>query len=233
MRVWKTALIGAALVCFVFSSASYAHPGRTDARGGHTCRTNCEKWGLEYGEYHYHNGSSSSSSKSSSKSSAPKQSSAPAPATSTPAAPAVPKGAVKVAKPSFAVYIHDQQIPNASVKYPVIEYKDITYFPMTWNYAQALGLELQWDAATGLAIGTTDSEPAKLQLDTGASADSSYATMPTFPIRVNGVQIDNANEPYPVLVYNDITYFPMTWHFAVEELGLTIKFENDAFYISK
>lgn len=38
-----------------------AHPGRTDANGGHTCRTNCEKWGLEYGEYHYHNGGTRSS----------------------------------------------------------------------------------------------------------------------------------------------------------------------------
>lgn len=33
----------------------YAHPGRTDSSGGHTCRTNCGSWGLEYGEYHYHN----------------------------------------------------------------------------------------------------------------------------------------------------------------------------------
>ncbi|GGH17474.1 MBL fold metallo-hydrolase [Paenibacillus segetis] len=32
-----------------------AHPGRTDANGGHTCRTNCAKWGLKTGEYHYHN----------------------------------------------------------------------------------------------------------------------------------------------------------------------------------
>ncbi|MGM0710417.1 YHYH domain-containing protein [Brevibacillus parabrevis] len=38
-----------------------AHPGRTDANGGHTCRTNCEKWGLKYGEYHYHNKGSQSS----------------------------------------------------------------------------------------------------------------------------------------------------------------------------
>ena len=42
--------------------AVFAHPGRTDANGGHTCRTNCEKWGLQYGQYHYHNGGSSSSS---------------------------------------------------------------------------------------------------------------------------------------------------------------------------
>lgn len=37
-----------------FTSSAYAHPGKTDANGGHTCRTNCEKWGLKSGEYHYH-----------------------------------------------------------------------------------------------------------------------------------------------------------------------------------
>lgn len=37
-----------------------AHPGRTDSSGCHTCRTNCERWGLSYGEYHCHNGGSSS-----------------------------------------------------------------------------------------------------------------------------------------------------------------------------
>src|SRR3712207_1686130 len=38
-----------------FVSSVDAHPGRTDANGGHTCRTNCESWGLGYGEYHSHN----------------------------------------------------------------------------------------------------------------------------------------------------------------------------------
>lgn len=36
-------------------SLSFAHPGDTDTFGGHTCHTNCEDWGLNYGEYHYHN----------------------------------------------------------------------------------------------------------------------------------------------------------------------------------
>jgi predicted DNA-binding protein YlxM (UPF0122 family) len=49
-------LVTAVSLLFVGTSATYAHPGRTDANGGHTCRTNCEKWGLDYGEYHYHNG---------------------------------------------------------------------------------------------------------------------------------------------------------------------------------
>ena len=32
----------------------YAHPGRTDSYGCHTCRTNCASLGLSYGEYHCH-----------------------------------------------------------------------------------------------------------------------------------------------------------------------------------
>lgn len=53
--------------CFMLflPSVSDAHPGRTDSNGGHTCRTNCEKWGLEYGEYHYHNDGDTSNSGSS------------------------------------------------------------------------------------------------------------------------------------------------------------------------
>lgn len=42
-----------------------AHPGRTDANGCHTCRTNCAKWGLATGQYHCHNGGSKSSSSNS------------------------------------------------------------------------------------------------------------------------------------------------------------------------
>lgn len=39
-----------------------AHPGRTDSNGCHTCRTNCAKWGLRYGQYHCHNKKSNNSS---------------------------------------------------------------------------------------------------------------------------------------------------------------------------
>lgn len=45
-----------------------AHPGRTDANGCHTCKSNCAKYGLKDGEYHCHNGGSSSSSSDASRS---------------------------------------------------------------------------------------------------------------------------------------------------------------------
>jgi len=50
----RSSLVFLAFV-LLFPFSVSAHPGRTDAKGGHTCRTNCGKWGLNYGEYHYHN----------------------------------------------------------------------------------------------------------------------------------------------------------------------------------
>jgi hypothetical protein len=44
------------LSLFLFTGSASAHPGRTDSSGGHTCRTNCESWGLDHGEYHSHGG---------------------------------------------------------------------------------------------------------------------------------------------------------------------------------
>ncbi|MEK4749313.1 YHYH domain-containing protein [Niallia sp. FSL W8-0177] len=68
MRKYIIILLGFSILGFMVLNLSIttveAHPGRTDANGGHTCRTNCEKWGLSYGEYHYHNGGSSDSTSS-------------------------------------------------------------------------------------------------------------------------------------------------------------------------
>jgi micrococcal nuclease len=53
--IGASALIGLALS----SMPIQGHPGRTNASGCHTCRTNCAKWGLSTGEYHCHGGGSS------------------------------------------------------------------------------------------------------------------------------------------------------------------------------
>jgi hypothetical protein len=46
------------IILILVPTLASAHPGRTDSNGGHYCRTNCAKWGLKTGEYHYHNGGS-------------------------------------------------------------------------------------------------------------------------------------------------------------------------------
>jgi hypothetical protein len=42
------------ILFFGIPTLTFAHPGRTDSSGCHTCRTNCPSWGLSYGEYHCH-----------------------------------------------------------------------------------------------------------------------------------------------------------------------------------
>src|SRR5918992_1394381 len=68
-------LIALLLSFFVLTPSTplpaHAHPGRTDSSGGHTCRTNCESWGLGYGEYHSHGGGSASGGSTESTNTAP------------------------------------------------------------------------------------------------------------------------------------------------------------------
>ncbi len=45
-----------------------------------------------------------------------------------------------------------------------------------------------------------------------ALAKEMTAVLPDFDITLNGVTVDNQNRQYPFLVFNDITYFPMTYY---------------------
>lgn len=88
-----------------------AHPGRTDSSGGHTCRTNCAKWGLENGEYHYHNGGGSKPAPAATKKPAVKATTKPtAKPTSKPAATPAPAALalpMKQAAGTLQVYYFD------------------------------------------------------------------------------------------------------------------------------
>lgn len=51
----KTVLL-ISLLGVLLSPFAYAHPGGTYPDGSHHCWTNCDSWGEEYGELHYHGG---------------------------------------------------------------------------------------------------------------------------------------------------------------------------------
>ena len=133
---------------------------------------------------------------------------------------------VRVTLPAFKVTLNDEVINNTFSEYPLIVYKDITYFPMTYYDARWLGVTTGWSQESGLSV-SSERDPLKL---TGmpeyraytrktANASSYTASIASFPITVNGKTIDNASEEYPLLVFRDITYFPMTWRFCLEEFG--------------
>lgn len=127
---------------------------------------------------------------------------------------------VSVTLPKFSVYLNNHKVDNQYREYPLLVYKDMTYFPMTWYDCRLLGLETEWSPEDGLKIDegnvTSSYEPYKAKYKNG---NSHTATIPSFKITVNGTAIDNGKEEYPLLNFKNVTYFPLTWKFAHDAFG--------------
>lgn len=124
------------------STVASAHPGRTDARGGHHCWTNCERWGLSYGEYHYHNGGGGSSTKSSSSKPTTRASSKPQPK------PQPKPKAPTYAKSDIKVYVNGNLVKFGS--HPLL-YHNTNLVPLR-EIAEGMGAKVNWNKEAG-AIG--------------------------------------------------------------------------------
>ena len=133
---------------------------------------------------------------------------------------------ITVRLPNFNITVNGVQVDNTCSKYPFIVYNDVTYFPMTYNGCRFLGLENYWNGnAAGLTVDATGITAAYLPYQTSSKNGTRYkASIPAFPIKVNGKAIDNSKEEYPLISFRNITYFPLTWEFAVKEFGWDYSF---------
>ena len=138
---------------------------------------------------------------------------------------------VTVTLPTFAVTLNDTKIDSAHSEYPLIVYRDITYFPMTYHASRFLHLKSNWyqtEPKGTLFVGYSDASE-DTWTDTPATSKNTVtakATVADYQIAVNTVDkgkcLDNSAEPYPLLNFRGVTYFPLTWRFAVEEFGWSI-----------
>ena len=120
----------------------------------------------------------------------------------------------------FDIYVNDTKILTEESQYPALIYNNITYFPLTYDYLSALGLSLKFSGSEGLSIKRKEPMKALNQKFLGSNnklGSKEKAGIADFKISVNGNQVDNSNEVHPILIYKNITYFPMTWRFAVDE----------------
>lgn len=141
--------------------------------------------------------------------------------------------AVNVALPAFTVTLNGIQADPVQSQYPFLVYKDITYVPMTYHDARLLGLETKWTAKEGLVI----NKASVFDAQTAASAYKPYtagskngstyqATVVEGAVSVQGKAIDNSKEEYPLLLFRDVTYFPLTWRFAHDTFGWQYTFDS-------
>ena len=136
-------------------------------------------------------------------------------------------GTVRVTLPSFPVTLGGLTLSADYSRYPPLVYRGITYLPMTYCDGRLLGLRTDWTAEAGLDIGKNE-EPFYeyvREVQSVRNAKDQTAQIAAGKIRVNGKVIDNEREPYPLLLFRDVTYFPLTWRFAVEEFGWDYTFD--------
>ena len=143
------------------------------------------------------------------------------------ASPALAKGE-RILIPDYKCIINNSDVYYKDSLYPLISYKDITYFPMTYDYCRALNLVSSW-TGDELYIAFKPSGGELPIYETAKNSKYNSAVIPTYPIYINGKQIDNAKEEYPLLNFRGVTYFPMTWHYATEEFNWTTSWANRTF----
>lgn len=128
-------------------------------------------------------------------------------------------GNVTVSLPAFPVVLDGIQLNNAHLKYPLLTYKDITYIPMTWSISQVTALQLNWSMENGLSVNLGVPLGVKPELETREAFryDRYSAHVVEFPVSVNQETVNNTEQQYPLLEFQDITYFPLTWDYAVNK----------------
>jgi len=134
--------------------------------------------------------------------------------------------------PAHKVTFNEQVVDSTARQYPVLEFRGITYFPMTYDDCRFLGVTTNWDDnAKKLTIKKEPVENAVYNEYSWFNNQEKFVYAENvegifgdvknynFDIEVNGKEVINENEEYPLLLFRNVTYIPLTWRFAVEEFG--------------
>ncbi len=130
--------------------------------------------------------------------------------------------------PACSVTLSGQSVDNSYRQYPLLQYKDIVYFPMTYHDCRFLGVSTDWNGNTNtLTISKENISGAYRNYNwEWKNSKSNKIDICKFNIVVNGKVIDNSNEKYPLVTFRDVTYFPLTWRFAVDEFGWEYSYDD-------
>lgn len=125
---------------------------------------------------------------------------------------------VNVIIPEYPVVINGTRVNNVHREYPFIWYNGITYFPMTYHDCSYLGLYNEYSTKNGnvITLSENDGEYYDYYSSTGYTSKNLKATVAEGKIKVNGTTVRNKYEEYPILNFNDVLYFPLTWDWCME-----------------
>ena len=89
-----------------------------------------------------------------------------------------------------------------------------------------MGVSADWNNGSKTLDITAGGARTAYAAETGKKQSGSVSvTLPSYKISVNGAQINNKEEKYPIFNYNGITYFPLTWAYAVDSFGWSYQWD--------
>ncbi len=136
---------------------------------------------------------------------------------------------VDVELPEFPVEFNGIDMNPLYSQYPLFIYKGVTYLPITYNLTRSFGLNCSYSNSDGLKITETKNTGGiKDYLISERNPNQLKAFKASFVIEVNGIIVDNHKEEYPILTYNNITYFPLTWRWVNDEFGWDLTFSKES-----
>ncbi len=109
-------------------------------------------------------------------------------------------------------------------EYPMIAYKGITYFPLTYYNCNLIGVTLELRDGQAFINKADFTEPMPYFSDQSDEAPDNplYAQKAPFTVNVNGAVYDDVN--YPFLFYKNIVYLPLTWTVVHDIMGWSYYF---------
>jgi len=143
---------------------------------------------------------------------------------------AVPQGesALRASIVTERVTVNGVTLNSFNAEFPLLRHREMYYLPMTYQLAAHLGLSTHFSPATGLHItrtgGMAEFVPDETAFNRRALVPVSLAT---HRVWVNGRAVEPAREPWPLLLYRGVTYFPLTERFARQEFGWTVQHDRE------
>ncbi len=133
---------------------------------------------------------------------------------------------IKVTMPSFPITINGVVEEQDYLKYPIIFYNNLTYFPLSFNRATSLGYNAFWNN-NERTIRISKQKIAGYLLpekSTTKNKKNLSATTTDIKVEINDEKfIDTAD--YPILIFRDIIYLPFSWDFS-QRVNANFSFDN-------
>lgn len=138
--------------------------------------------------------------------------------------------------PKCRVTLNGQEINNTYREYPLLQYRDIVYFPLTYYDMRFLGVSATWHElyVPKLIVKKANINEAYHDYPRESANEEKYpvsgnpyVSISQSNIDVNGKKVVHNDETYPFLSFREIIYFPLTWEYAVDEFGWEYSYDDE------